>query len=269
LSAPAADSMARAVARVRELLRDYDPPSFAHVPDPDAAIFLCAVDHRTGYARAHRLESEGPLTGSELMFAVGLRAAHERPGLLTAHRLADVTGEQVAALFRIDEETVAEPGQRARLWRDLAAGLERDHDGQARGLLAAAGGRLGGERGLLARLARYEAYADPLAKKPQLFAKICERRGWVEIADPERWEVSADNVLMRLALRCGLVAPGRLDRVRAETRAAFKRVAAAAAVSPPVLDDLLWELGRNDPDLLGRAAGDLREPPREPGAHWY
>jgi hypothetical protein len=32
---------------------------------------------------------------------------------------------------------------------------------------------------------------------------------------------------------------------------------------------MLWELGREDPDLLGREAGDLREPPRDPASPWY
>jgi hypothetical protein len=122
---------------------------------------------------------------------------------------------------------------------------------------------------LLQRLAVFEAYADPLAKKAQLFAKICERRGWFTVADPERWEVSADNVLMRLSLRSGLVAPGDLGRVRTATRDAFKRVAQLSGISPPELDDMLWELGRDDPDLLGREAGDLREPERDPSSSWY
>jgi hypothetical protein len=74
---------------------------------------------------------------------------------------------------------------------------------------------------------------------------------------------------MRLALRSGLVEPGALGDVRAATRAAFRRVAAATAISPPELDDMLWELGRSDPDLLGTAAGDLREPARDPGSAWY
>jgi hypothetical protein len=46
-------------------------------------------------------------------------------------------------------------------------------------------------------------------------------------------------------------------------------VAADAGLSPPVLDDLLWELGRDDPDLLGTSGGELTEPSREPGSHWY
>src|SRR5206468_10415459 len=39
--------------RVRALAADYEPPGFEHVPDADAAIFLCAVDHRTGYGTSH------------------------------------------------------------------------------------------------------------------------------------------------------------------------------------------------------------------------
>ena len=66
----------------------------------------------------------------------------------------DVTGAEVAEMFRIDGETVADPDRRAALWRDLAAGIERDHGGEARALLAAAEGRLGGDGGLLALLRR-------------------------------------------------------------------------------------------------------------------
>jgi hypothetical protein len=247
--------------RVRDLWRNYTPPDFAHIPDPDAAIFLCAVDHKTGYERAHVVEGEGPFTGSELMWAVALR----RPQLLSARALRDVDAATVTELFSVDDETVADPDRRAELWRDLAAGLERDYDSSARRLLDAAGGRLAD---LLDRLAAFEAYADPLAKKSQLFAKICERRGWLSVSDPESWEVSADNVLMRLALRSGLVGEGDLDQVRAATRDAFKRVALEAGIPPPELDDMLWELGRDDPDLLGVVA-DVSEPPRDPNSAWY
>ncbi len=248
-----------------ELRAGYDPPDFAHVPDPDAAIFLCAVDHKTGYGRAHDVGGEGPFEGSELMWTVALASDLE----LTADRLAAIDGETVAAALRVDDETVADPDRRAALWRDLAAGLIADYEGSAQVLLAAAEGRLGAPTGLLERLCSFEAYGDPLAKKAQLFAKICERRGWFVVDDPENWQVSADNVLMRLALRSGLVEPGDLASVRAATRDAFKRVANASEISPPVLDDMLWELGRLDPDLLGTAAGDLQEPGREASSSWY
>jgi hypothetical protein len=256
-------------ARVVRLAAGYDPPKFDHIPDPDAALFLCAVDHRTGYGAAHMVDGEGPFGGSDLMWALGLRAAERGHPALTAHSLRQVSGERVAKMFSIDEETVADPDRRAALWRDLAGGLERDHGRDAGALLAAAGGHLGGAGGLLALLARHRAYADPLRKKSFLFAKICARRGWLEVRDPERWEVCADNVLMRLALRSGLVEPGPLSTVRASTLEAFKAVAVRAGISPPVLDDLLWERGRDDPDLVGAEAGDLHEPPRAPGSDWY
>jgi hypothetical protein len=259
----------RVVARVRELAVAYQPPTFDHVPDADAAIFLCAVDHKTAYEEAHEVDGRGPFEGSELMWEVALRAASGEPGLLTAGRLTAISADDVAAIFEIDGDTVGDRERRAALWRDLAVGLERHYEGEAAGLLEAAEGRLGEEGGLLARLAAFEAYSDPLQKKSFLFAKICERRGWLEVTDPESWEVCADNVLMRLALRSGLVEPGPLDEVRAATRAALKRVSGESGVPPPLLDDLLWEHGRDNPDLLGGAAGDLREPPRDPDCAWY
>ena len=73
----------RVVERVVELDAGYTPPDFAHVPNPDAALFLCAVDHRTGYRGRYVVDGEGPFEGSELMWAVGLRAARRRPGLLS------------------------------------------------------------------------------------------------------------------------------------------------------------------------------------------
>ena len=258
----------RAVARVSELRWNWTPPDFTHVPDPDAALFLCAVDHRTGYREAHIVGGRGPYEGSELMWAVALARAASEPGLLTAARLREVGAAEVAELFRAGGESVADPERRAALWRDLAVGVERDYGGAAAELLAASAGRLGGEGGLLARLARFQAYSDPLEKKSQLFAKICARRGWFEVADPGRWQVSPDNVLMRLALRSGLVEPGEREQVRAATRQAFRGLAEAAGIEPPVLDDLLWELGREDADLLA-VARDVREPPRDRGSAWY
>jgi hypothetical protein len=259
----------RAVERVRELAAEWEAPDFAHVPDADVAIFLCAVDHKTGYSEAHEVDGEGPFEGSELMWMLGLAAAEEEPGLFTAKRLRYVSAGDVAEWFRADSEPIGDPERRAALWRDLASGLERDYGGSATDLLTSAGGRLAGAGGLLDRLRPYRAYSDPLAKKAFLFAKVAERRGWFAVADPEAWEVSADNVLMRLALRAGLVSPGSLDEVRSATRSAFKELAARTEISPPVLDDMLWELGREDPDLLGSAAGELSEPPRDPLSAWY
>lgn len=259
----------RVAERVRELARSYQPPTFGELPGPDAALFICAIDHRTGYRGRYLVDGRGPFEGSALMSALALRAERRRPGLLSAAALSDVDEGEVAAIFRIGGQAIAGAGERARLWRDLAAGLNEHYEGSAAALIAAAGGRLGGSGGLLERLARFEAFSDPLQKKSLLFAKIAARRGWLTVSDPERWQVCADNVLMRLALRAGLVRDGDAERVREATRDAWRRVADAAAIEPPVLDDLLWELGRDDPDLVGSDAGDLTEPPRPPGTLFY
>jgi hypothetical protein len=262
-------ALRRVSARVSELHASYEAPDFAEVPNPDAALFLCAVDHRSGYRTAHAVGAEGPFEGSELLWRLGLAAERDRPGTLSATALRTIDGPRVAELFRAGDETVAGPDARAELWRDLAAGLDAGYGGSAKALLEACQGRLAGPGGLIDRLSAFVAYADPLAKKGFLFAKIAARRAWLRVADPESWEVCADNVLMRLALRSGLVAAGPVEDVRADTRAAWKAVAVQTGIEPPVLDDLLWEQGRNDADLVGTEAGDIMEPPRPEGTIWY
>jgi hypothetical protein len=263
------DALKRVVARLKELAKDYEPPTFEEVPNPDAALFLAAIDHQTGYAEAHLVDGEGPYEGSALLWALGLRAERRAPGALTARSLLGVDPAAIAAVFRAGQDTLHDPERRAKLWDDLAKGMLKSYGGQAEQLIEASGGKLGGPGGVLVRLSEFDAYADPLRKKSFLLAKIWERRGWLEVSDPESWEVSADNVLMRLALRSGLVEQGEVEQVREATRDAFKQVAEQAGISPPVLDDLLWERGRKDPDLIGDEAGDLQEPPRAEGVLFY
>jgi hypothetical protein len=260
--------VARVADRVKEFAAGYEPPDFAEVPTPDAALFLTAIDHRTGYRESHEVDGAGPYDGSALLWALGLRAERRAPGALTARSLLGVDPAAIAAVFRIGGESLADPDRRAQLWDDLARGLIENYQGEASALIAATGGQLSGD-GALKLLGGFEAFSDPLQKKSFLVCKIWERRGWMTVADPENWEVSADNVLMRLALRSGLVAEATVDEVRAATRDAFKLVAERAEISPPLLDDLLWERGREDPDLLGREGGDLSEPTRPRDSDFY
>ena len=263
------DALKRVVGRVKDLSKDYEPPTFSEVPHPDAALFLAAIDHQTGYTEPHDVDGEGPYEGSALLWALGLRAEKRAPGALTARSLLGVPAEAIAAVFRAGQDTLHDPERRAKLWDDLAKGMLKDYAGQAEALIEASGGKLGGQGGVLFRLSQFDAFADPLRKKAFLVCKIWERRGWLEVSDPENWEVSADNVLMRLALRSGLVEQGDVEEVREATRDAFKEVAEGAGISPPLLDDLLWEKGRDDPDLIGDEAGDLTEPPRREGIVFY
>ena len=263
------DALKRVVARVKDLAKGYEPPTFEQVPNPDAALFLAAIDHQTGYTEPHLVDGEGPYDGSSLLWALGLRAERRAPGALTARSLLGVDPAAIAAVFRAGQDTLHDPERRAKLWDDLAKGLLKDYGGLAPTLIDASDGKLGGPTGALFRLSEFDAFADPLRKKAFLVCKIWERRGWFEGADPENWEVSADNVLMRLALRSGLVGEGDVEEVREATLHAFKQVAEEAKISPPVLDDLLWEKGREDPDLIGSEAGELTEPPRREGVVFY
>jgi hypothetical protein len=264
------DALKRVVTRVKKLAADYEPPGFDEVPNPDAALFLAAIDHQTGYTEPHLVDGEGPYEGSALLWALGLRAEKRAPGALTARSLIGVPAEAIAAVFRAGQDTLHDPERRAKLWDDLAKRMLKDYAGQAEALIEASQGKLGGTGGALFRLSEFDAFADPLRKKAFLLCKIWERRGWLEVSDPESWEVSSDNVLMRLALRSGLVERSDdVEQVREATRDAFKQVAEKAKLSPPVLDDLLWEKGREDPDLIGNEAGDLTEPPRREGVVFY
>ena len=252
-----------------ELAAGYEPPTFEEVPHPDAALFLAAIDHQTGYTEPHEVDGKGPYEGSALLWALGLRAERRAPGALTARSLMGVDPAAIAAVFRAGQDTLHDPDRRAKLWDDLAKGLLKSYDGQAERLIEASGGKLAGPGGALVRLSEFDAFADPLRKKALLVTKIWERRGWLEVSDPENWDVSADNVLMRLALRSGLVEPGDVEEVREATRDAFKQVAVKSGMSPPLLDDLLWERGREDADLLGTEGGDQTEPPRREGVVFY
>ena len=105
----ASDLLSRASDRVREIASDWEPPDFGHVPDADAAIFLCAVDHKTGYSEAHEVDGEGPFEGSELMWMLGLKAAADEPGVLTSKHLRYVSAGDVAEWFRADSEPIGDP----------------------------------------------------------------------------------------------------------------------------------------------------------------
>jgi hypothetical protein len=267
---PPKEALDRVSKRVKALAKDFEPPTFDEVPTADAALFLAAIDHQTGYEEKHEVDGEGPFEGSALLWALGLRAERRAPGALTARSLIQVNPAAIEAVFRAGQDNLRDPEGRAKLWDNLSKGMLKSYGGDSGQLIAAAEGKLGGKTGLLSRLSEFDAFSDPLRKKAFLVCKVWDRRGWIEVSDPENWQVCADNVLMRLALRSGLVAESKdVEEVRAATLGAFKAVADAAKISPTVLDDLLWERGRDDPDLIGDEAGDLREPERREGVHFY
>ena len=264
------DAVGRVAEQVRGLAAGYEPPSFAHVPDPDAAIFLCAIDHRTGYRGRYLVDGRGPVRRQRPVVGGGLQAAGRHPR--TADRWCAARRQRRArrrSCFGSGARRSPTPSAARRCGATWPTGSSATTTERPRPC-SAARRAAGGDDGLLSLLGGYQAYADPLGKKSFLFAKICERRGWLRSRDPECWEVCADNVLMRLALRSGLVHPGALEEVRAsDARGVRSESPNEAGIDPPALDDLLWELGRDIPDLLGTEGGDLSEPRRDPDSTWY
>ena len=197
------------------------------MPNPDAALFLAAIDHQTGYTEPHEVDGEGPYEGSALLWALGLRAERRAPGALTARSLlgVDPRGDRRGLPGR--------PGH-ARTTRSAAPssgttsppGLLKNYGGQAEALIDASGGKLGGPSGALFRLGGFDAFSDPLRKKAFLVCKIWERRGWLEVSDPENWEVSRRQRpdAARAALRPG--------RARATSRRSGRRPAMPSSRSP-------------------------------------
>src|SRR5262245_66635584 len=126
---------------MKKLAKDYEPPTFEEVPHPDAALFLSAIDHQTGYEEPHTVDGEGPYEGSALLWALGLRAERRAPGALTARSLLGVDPAAIAAVFRAGPNALHDPERRAKLWDDLAKGLLKDYGGQAKALIEASGGK--------------------------------------------------------------------------------------------------------------------------------
>ncbi len=269
--------------RVRELAAGYEPPSFSHVPDPDAAIFLCAIDHRTGYQRpaprsAGRGRSRAARCSGRWGCAGGARAA--RPADRRRPRRRDARARRRDVPDRRRDRRRSASAAR-RCGATSPPGLERDHGGRPRRCSPPPAAGLAAPAGCSRCWRAIEAYADPLDKKAFLFAKICARRGWLEVDDPESWEVCADNVLMRLALRSGLVEPGarrrgacgdprrvqaggrggRVSSRRCSTTCSGSSAAATPTCSAPTAAISTSRPGRRAPGLL--ASPRMRIP-----AHW-
>src|SRR4051794_12876611 len=141
------DALKRVVARVKELAADYEPPTFDQVPNPDAALFLAAIDHQTGYAEPAQVDGEGPYEGSALLWALGLRAERRAPGALSARSLLGVDPAAIAAVFRAGQDNLHDPERRANLLAFLVQGKLEGYGGRAEHLLGAFGYELRGHGG--------------------------------------------------------------------------------------------------------------------------
>ncbi len=183
-------------------------------------------------------------------------ASNRVRGTLLEPGLADLL-----RVFRAYEDPVEKKTMRAMLLRDLGYKLTKLYDGSVSRILELASNRVRGtllEPGLADLLRVFRAYEDPVEKKTMLFAKFIVGRGYFQPID--ELDVAVDNHLCRVAYRLGLVTvSGPLWRkikegvevtydedvlLRLVVRRAYKLLATRSGLSPALVDDYFWIMGR-------------------------
>ncbi len=267
-------------SRVGRLLRpavetmevdDFTDPRFYPPRDAEPGLVamyflvMVAMDHRLsrpGRSYEACLRGDGCYHGADLLYRLGALKLERDPGFYTVERLERITPGEIRAWLCAGGACPPDPERRAWLLRDLARKLRLLYRGDPLELLSVEllhSWSPPGE-GLVERLRVFEAYGDPVEKKPMLLAKFLERRGLLRIGDPWNKRVPVDNHLARIAIRTGIVrlepqleakvrmqlevSPWEDTLIRTAAREAWHRVAQAAGVDDFILDDLLWSMGR-------------------------
>lgn len=243
---------------------DLYPPKDASRREVTAYFFvMVAMDHRLSRpGRPYEAVVDGKLFhGADLLYKLGSKKLAEDPEFFSAERLAKISADNVKRWLSVGNARPPDPEIRAALLRDLGEKLLKLYGGDPYEIVLESRGRLRGEAsGFLTSLKAFAAYQDPVEKKPFLLAKFLERRGVLEILDQHNKEVPVDNHLVRIAVRVGLVDASRemIERmaagielseeedvlVRLAVRMAYKEAAAAGGIDPFIMDDLLWNFGR-------------------------
>ncbi len=204
--------------------------------------------------------------GWDYMVRAARRALAAHPEAFSAARLVTITGDELRAVFSDDGEPVTSTldriEERVAQLHDAARVLLGRYDGDAMRLYHAAGHRLEGEGGILARLAECHAYRDPVRKKAFLLTMFLVQSGAWEVRDLENLRVAIDYHIMRIALRSGIARvedPGLATRlrergpvseaednaIREAVREACHRVVGASRQTVFAVDNILWMMGRN------------------------
>jgi len=231
-------------------------------------FFLVAIDHRThpDGQQYTGIVNGTQLTGAELLWSLAKRRFDEDPDFFSPLKLSNVSVKEIIELFKVNQPQqidVAGPESRTLLLRDCAQVLQTKFEGSILNVVAASEGLLvrDDSLGFLQQLKQFKAYEDPINKKSFLLSKFLERRHFVTFKDPTNLHVPVDNILLRLALRTGIVkvtdsnldqkirtdvtvSPDEEYALRLFTRYAFDRVGALLKMNATYLDDILWEFGR-------------------------
>jgi hypothetical protein len=245
----------------------YYPPRSADIEDVTRFfLVLVAMDHRLSRpGRPYEAIIDGKLYhGADLLYRLGKIVFDENSGFFDPRSLAKIREEDILRWLCIGKVCPPDPGVRAALLRDLGRKLLLLYDGSAYKLVEESRGLLHswdpGSPGFVERLRVFEAYGDPVEKKPMLLAKFLERRGILTIRDKWNQRVPVDNHVTRIALRLGIVeleeplrsklvngeefTPWEDIALRVAVREVWHIVATRTGVEDFVLDDILWTMGR-------------------------
>ena len=226
-------------------------------------VFMVAIDHRTSYKGVSYEETiNGKLYhGADLLYKLGAMKYEEDPEFFSPRNMAKITVKDVKAWLNHGKARIWDIGVRTMLLRDLGLKLIRLYNGKVLNLIAESKGYLKKmNRGLINSLKTFKAYEDPVEKKAYLLVKFLERRKIMQIKDQEHIEIPVDNHLTRIAFRIGIVDLSKklVDFIvskkhltyeddviiRLTVRRAYKLLCRRIGISPLLLDDLLWALGR-------------------------
>lgn len=236
--------------------------------DPERVLrfftVMVALDHRVSRPgkQYYACLEDGCYKGADLLYRLGLKKYLENPEFFSPEKLAEVKVEEVKNTFSLGEASLPDPEVRTMLLRDLGYKLVKFYGSSLVNLLNQSHGRVRGtlsEPGLVDNLRVFRAYEDPVEKKAMLLAKFLVARGLFNPLD--ELDVAVDNHLSRVAYRLGLVmVSGELwDKIkrglevspeedvllRLVVRRAYRQVAKRAGVTPALLDDYFWIMGRS------------------------
>lgn len=209
-----------ACLRVAEVLRshsipeDHEDSSLAGFTADQIGNFyllLVAISHQT--SPLGRKPLEGIVDGSRRLgwdyLSAKLEAsARANPIVLTPPFWETVNGEDLQELFRDARlgDRLSDPEGRAKLIRDLGHKMSGNSWLSTDALYSRSGGYIErGNDGLLALLAQFCAYSDPVRKKSYFFLALMHNTGLWEYKDPAHLGAPVDYHEARGHLRIGTV----------------------------------------------------------------
>jgi hypothetical protein len=229
------------------------------------AFFMAAIDHNT-HSDAVRYEGTVGGTfyhGSDLLYQLAEAAKVRDDQLFFARRMAEIGDAEVEAMFRTSTGVVpADITGRARIFRQCGAFLMKSYGGDIMKLVEESQSKIAGSGGIVDRLAAIHVYADPVAKKANLFCKMLLREELFAPQDRNLIDISVDHVLMTMALRSGMVIAADEDGLmkklaagslleqytvavlREITKAACHEVVRISQRPADEIDDVIWSYGR-------------------------